>query len=295
MASVSGHRPWKEVKVARQLSRRRTEPVNPEPPDDDDTEEYDSEDNEPGSGSSRRRTARPSATRDSGTRRRRTSDSGDDDDDDSRSGRERKRKREPAATREPSRGWDQYKKAKAKSSRWNDEDKFTVEEGEEELIVFLEGEPFATWNEHFIRELDGKKSWVCLDEDCPLCERGDSPGYRAAFNVAAFDDKGNPVIKYWIATPGPLDEIEEHAFNERYGPLDRDGNYFVVSKKKGKNKFFKYKVERVTEDQVQEEFGFDPLTEAEVTDLAANGFGEKDVYTVSSRKELRDVARELDD
>ena len=288
--------------MARQLSRRRTEPVNPEPPDDDE-DDYDTEDGneEEERATSHRRPARE----DSGSGRRggprsstrparsRRDSGGGDDDDAPRSGRKRPSQAAPA--RESSRGWDKYKKRKAKSSRWNDEDQFKVEEGDEELIAFLEAEPFAAWNEHFIRELDGKKSWVCLDDDCPLCDRGDSPGYKAAFNIAVFDDSGNPEVKYWAATPGPLDEIEEHAFNERYGPLDREGNYFVVSKKKGKNKFFKYKVERITEDQVKDEFGFDPLTPDELAALAGSGFGEKDVYTVSSRKELRDVARELDD
>jgi hypothetical protein len=274
--------------MARQLARRRSEPVNPLP-EDDETEE-------PAT------TRRNSRDDDSGTTRRTTRrdvapDAEEDADESPRSGRspDRKRQSESAPARSSGRGWDAYKKAKAKSSKWNDDDKLTVDEGAEELLVFLDKEPFETWNEHFIRELDGKKSWTCLDDDCPLCERGDSPGYRAAFNVAVFDDKGNPVVKFWIATPGPLDEIEEHAFSERYGPLNRPGNYFVVSKKKGKNKFFKYKIERITADQVESEFGFEPLTEDDLSALAEGAFESKDVLQVSSRKELRDVARTLDE
>ena len=68
-----------------------------------------------------------------------------------------------------------------------------------------------------------------------------------------------------------------------------------MSKKKGKNKFFKYKVEadhRTTGPGRVRLRAADP---AELTELAGSGFEEKDVYTVCSRKELRDVARELDD
>jgi hypothetical protein len=280
--------------MPRGLTRRRAE-VNTDT--DDDPTPDDSQD--VGRPTTRRRPASDDSGRSTS---RRSSTPVDDDTPPPRSGRrspDRKRGGDEDDEATPVRassgkGWDGYKKAKAKASKWNSEDKFTVDDkGSEELIAFLDDAPFCTWNEHFLRELDGKKSWTCLDDDCPICGRGDTPGYRAAFNVVAFDDKGNPSVKYWIATPGPLDEIEDHAHNERYGPLNKEGNYFVVSKKKGKNNYFKYKVERITEDQMHDEFGFDPLTEEEFTELEAGAFEEKDVLVVSSRKELRDVVRSL--
>jgi hypothetical protein len=41
-------------------------------------------------------------------------------------------------------------------------------------VIQLFDEPFITFYEH---ERDGK-SFVCLGDDCPLCEIGDEPRYR---------------------------------------------------------------------------------------------------------------------
>lgn len=42
-----------------------------------------------------------------------------------------------------------------------------------------DGEPFATYYEH---ERDGRR-YVCRGNDCPLCETGDQPAFRALINV----------------------------------------------------------------------------------------------------------------
>jgi hypothetical protein len=189
-------------------------------------------------------------------------------------------------------GWAGHKKSKAKSSRFNDEDKFTVDENDEQLIIFLDDEPFATWNEHFLKDVDGKKSFVCAEDSCPICETGDTPGYRAAFNIVVFDGDGNPTVKYWSATPDPLDAIEAQAFHERTGPLTNPTSYFVVLKKK-KAKRFHYTMERVQARDISAEFGFEPLSEAEIEELIPGKFEIKDAVKPSTMRELRDAADEV--
>lgn len=294
--------------MPRSLSRRRTAPAELDPQDGtrdyDDADETNEEAEQGGgrSGPSRSRTRRAAEdkpARSSSRRRAPVEDDDADDEDDEPRGRKSKRRAprdEDAPKSSLGSGWDAYKANKAKTSKFNSEDQFKVGEDVEELVAFLEAWPFATYNEHGTGQGKGYRAYVCLGDDCPLCGIGDTPAYRAVFNIAVFDDQGNAAVKYWIATPAPLDEIEAHADNERYAPLNKPGNYFVVSKKKNKKTgFFGFKVERITEAQVADEFNFDPLTADEIEELAGEVFAAKDVVRVKTRKELREVADELED
>ncbi len=52
------------------------------------------------------------------------------------------------------------------------------------MISFPGDEVLATYYEHV---WDGK-SFVCLGDDCPLCEIGDEPAFRALIHVTDLDD-----------------------------------------------------------------------------------------------------------
>jgi len=82
------------------------------------------------------------------------------------------------------------------------------------LIKFLDGEPSLTYYEHWLNELDGKKSFVCLGDDCPLCEIGDDPRYRVCFDVIDLSGPGDPKAGVWRATPGPAGDLMDGAFEE---------------------------------------------------------------------------------
>src|SRR5580704_7132325 len=131
------------------------------------------------------------------------------------------------------RGWAAHREAKSRVSKFDRGDQFSLDKDEEKLIHFMEDEPLASWNEHWINEItDGKKSFVCDGEDCPLCAFGLKATYRDAWNIVTFDSKGNPSVKYWIASPDPAEKIEEKHANARTSPLDRSDLYFAVSKTK---------------------------------------------------------------
>ena len=110
-----------------------------------------------------------------------------------------------------------------------------------------------------------------------------------------FDRKGNASVKYWTATPAPLDEIEEQAFDEFNGPLNKPGNYYVAYKKEQTNGFNKFFLNLVTEDQVREVYKFDPLSDDEIDDLAKDTFEAKDVVRVKTRRELREAVQKDDE
>lgn len=67
------------------------------------------------------------------------------------------------------------------------------------LIKFLDEEPSLTYYEHWLNELDGKTSFVCLGDDCPLCEIGDDPRYRVCFDVIDLSGRQVKLTAAWQA------------------------------------------------------------------------------------------------
>jgi hypothetical protein len=194
------------------------------------------------------------------------------------------------------RGWDAHKQVKSRVSKFSRDDQFAIDKDDEELIHFLEDEPFASWNEHWIQEItDGKKSFVCLGDDCPLCDSGIKVTYRDAWNIVTFDPKGNPSVKYWVASPDPADRIAEKHANPRTTPLNRVDLYFVVTKSKAKGRGFSYGLEAIDAASVSKDFQVDPLTEDELKDLESEMFTDDAVVRASTRRELLDVLEGLED
>lgn len=322
--------------MARTLSRRRNRPVNPEPEDDDEEEEQETrsrsrrrsrdedddrpsrsrrrardenedEDNEEDERPARSR-RRPRDEEDEDEERparsrRRASRDDDADDGDERPARsrkapERKRKRPAREAAGKSSLRDGWGEGKMKSRNF-DEERFAVEEDTTYIILFLEDKPIASWQEHFLMELPKgiRKSYTCLEEDCPLDEIGDAAGFRRAFNVAVFDKKGNPVVKYWIASPGILSEIESFAYDDDW--TDKNGglggNYFKVSKSKGQGKggAFKYRLDHIKTRDLEDDHDITPLDDDELDELGADFFTKKDVVKIDSRADLEEIAEEL--
>jgi hypothetical protein len=64
-------------------------------------------------------------------------------------------------------------------------------------------EPVITYYEH---EKDGK-SYICLADNCPLCEIGDEPKHTALINVINLSDHGHPKVVVRYAIPGPGGDV----------------------------------------------------------------------------------------
>lgn len=190
------------------------------------------------------------------------------------------------------RGWGSYNKTKeAVSKTFGDDVKFP--EGEEVLLKFLEEAPFASYQEHWLKEIkEGRKSFVCIGEECPLCEYGDVPNrFQALFNVVVLDEAGKGTVKIWKASAGPAAEIEKRALAKSTHPLDKPDQYFIVSKVKEKTGFFKYTVDPKKARDLVDDFGVEPLSDDEVDELAKELYDE-DVVKLDSVKDLRVIARE---
>jgi len=268
--------------MARQLTRHRTAPIDPDAEGVADDGDYPDEQEET---TTTRRSRRPAK----------------DEEEETPTTTRRPAKRRSAASTEPrggraaNRGWAGAKENKKK--RYTG-DEFRVDEDTTYLIHFLQPEPFDNLMEHFIKALIGsgnRASHWCLEEDCPLCDDiGDKPAERALFNLAVIDDKGNAANKWWRATPSIIDIIEDYADSERNSPIDRTDLYFEVSKKKGKNKINAYHIDPIRARDLEDD-GVDPLTDEELDELREHVFTSEAVLKLSTRKELRDIAEDLED
>jgi len=166
---------------------------------------------------------------------------------------------------------------------------------EEVLFRFLESEPFTSYRQHWFNELQGKKSFVCLGDDCPLCDEiGDRPSTVAAFNVLDLTDPDDPTVKVWRAGVRVTSLIKKRADNPKTSPLDDPNHYFVVSKSREGNKGpFNFSLEHVKVRDLEEDWEMAPLTADELEIHTEDRFDSSIVY-VNTRRELKEIAEQLD-
>lgn len=172
---------------------------------------------------------------------------------------------------------------------------------EKQLIYFTdEGGPFAVYEQHWI-EREGKKSFVCIGKECPLCKkRGDTPRGQYAFNivnlstpVAEDSDDIEPTHQAFIAGPMVLEMLSDLDEDDTEGPLY--GNFYSVSRTGPKGKQV-WKISFVKKRDLAEDWGLDPTEVATViTEKSAKSFGDEWLGKRSSTKaDLLAIAREND-
>lgn len=186
-------------------------------------------------------------------------------------------------------GWGGYRETKAKSGFGADFLKFN-DTGEASLIRFLEPEPFASYRQHWIDRQSGKRSWVCIEDDCPLCGAGDTPGFRIAFNVLLLSD-GKPQNKVWEVGPRLAEQLEAKAKDKRTGPLDREDVYFAVSRT-GKKSKTSYSIDLVKARDLSEDWGIDALDARTIKQYVSKMYDGK-VIKVPTAKQLKEIAAEM--
>lgn len=186
-------------------------------------------------------------------------------------------------------GWDGYRQTKAKSG-YGAEFLRLEDTGEATLIRFLESAPFASFRQHWIDRQSGKRSWVCIEDDCPLCDAGDTPGFRIAFNVLVLSD-GKPLNKVWEVGPRLAEQLEAKAKDKRTGPLDRSDIYWAVSRT-GKKSKTAYSIDPVKERDLEADWELEPLTDTIIKRYQVKMFDAK-VIKVPTKKQLKELAAEL--
>jgi hypothetical protein len=195
------------------------------------------------------------------------------------------------------RGRDGLRKHRETHKGGNFPDKFKVEEDKKIIVKFLDDDFFVTYYEHWIDEFRGQKrqmSFVCLGDDCPLCEIGDSPSFFALINVLDFTKPKSPAVAVWYASADPGGKIEEliNDLEELEKHLTDEDTYAVVSKKKGKNGFFSYAVSKVKARDLEEDYRIAPLDDDELDDFGGQVYDEN-IVRITPRKTLREIADEL--
>lgn len=182
-------------------------------------------------------------------------------------------------------GWGAAKALQSEGGDYTQEFRLT-EEGS--LIKFLEDAPLAAYRQHFLREKEGKKSYICLGRGCPLCDDlGHSPDKKFAFNVVDLtqDTYG---VSLLVAGPRLLGLLEKHNSGKN-GPLDK--HYWEISRS-GTGQKTSYNLQVVKDRYLEDEYGLNPAQVEgvlrKIKPLTA------EAIKLSTRAELRQIVAELD-
>ena len=183
-------------------------------------------------------------------------------------------------------GWDAADAAKSDDFP----DELTVTD-EAILIHFLDDEPFAVYKQHWI-ERKGKKSWICLKDNCPLCEDiGDRPSAKILFNVVDFTDPDKPVNMLWTVGSRVSTTLKNLNKDKKVGPINRDDIYFSVSKTGSGTKTVTV-VTPVKARDLVEDWEIEPLSAEEIDDFDAKAY-ESDVVEYHTKNQLTEIADEI--
>lgn len=158
-----------------------------------------------------------------------------------------------------------------------------------QLVRFLNDEPFAIYEQHWIDAItSGKRSFVCLGDDCPLCIRlGDKPRGRFAFNILVLSD-GEP--SHQILTAGPMlaRQLQTANSDPRRGPLSK---YYWAISRQGIAASTQYTLDRVKAADLVDEWELDPQ-EIDAISSKVTPY-DKSVIYLSPREELLEVSTKL--
>lgn len=190
-------------------------------------------------------------------------------------------------------GWAGYKQTKQAAGYGADF--LQLGDGDDAVLIrFLESEPFAAYRSHWIEGLTStkKKSFVCLEAGCPLCDAGDDPGFKVAFNVLVVSEN-KPLNKVWEMGPRLTEMLEGKAKDKRTGPLDRADLYWACSRT-GKKSKTAYSVDAVKARDLEEDWDIKPLSEATIERYKGKMYDSK-VIRVSKVSQLKEIAEELMD
>lgn len=189
-------------------------------------------------------------------------------------------------------GWGGYRET-ADSVRSDFADNLKIVDNTDMLVKILDEEPVASYAEHWLTLEGGRRSFVCLGADCPICNKlGDRPSVKVCFNVADMDTNP-PEVKMWTFGTQVGDILEKFAENEKTSPVNRDDIYWTITRTK-KNDRYTTTVRPVKSRDLVEDFDTDPLTEEELDELEQDLFTEDQIYTVKTKAELNRMIEEND-
>jgi hypothetical protein len=157
-----------------------------------------------------------------------------------------------------------------------------------QLVKFLEDQPFASYEQHWIERPKGKKSFVCIGEACPLCDvLGDKPRGKFAFNVLVLSGESQGV-QIMTAPPSLARQIKKAHDDERKGPLSKE--FWEVSRL-GSGPTTQYTLNFVRGRDLAEEWKLSTDAVSELVAAAVPFTAE--VIRETPRSEMLEVARSV--
>lgn len=179
------------------------------------------------------------------------------------------------------RGWEGYKRTKANApSKWS---KLYKVPDEEQLIMFLEDGPYASFLQHWCDFVPKghKMSYICSQDDCPLDEV-DTPTARIRFNIL---DLGGDVPQLTTFECGMTvtDNLNDYCKDE---PLS--GRYFAVAMKGQKNNK-RTQIRPIKVRDLEEDWDFKALSRDDIAKFDPKLWDDSSLER-STNKELQEVA-----
>lgn len=157
-----------------------------------------------------------------------------------------------------------------------------------QLVRFLDDAPFMVYEQHWIDRTEGKRSFVCLGDECPLCiTAGDKPRPKFAFNILVLSDE-TPSVQILTAPPSLARQLQAKNDDPRLGPLTK---YYWAISRHGSGPQTQYMLDRVRAADLAEEWELDP-EDIDAIASSATKYDSSAVY-VSPREELLTLARQL--
>jgi hypothetical protein len=183
-------------------------------------------------------------------------------------------------------GWDAFDSlVQENTSEFPTDFKFS---DEPQLVKFLEDQPFASYEQHWIERPKGKKYFVCIGDACPLCDvLGDKPRGKFSFNVLVLsgDVQGVQIL---TAPPSLARQIKKAHDDERKGPLSKE--FWEISRL-GTGPTTQYTLNFVRGRDLAEEWKLSQDTVNELVAAAVPFTAE--VIRETPRSEMLEVARSV--
>lgn len=126
------------------------------------------------------------------------------------------------------------------------------------LVRFLSSEPLV-FQQHWVDRAPGRRSFICIGNKCPLCDRGNVPATKYGFRLVDLTDPEDVIAQIYIATPTAAAAIKEQ-HDGRSGPID--SGYWELSKT-GEGKQSRTVIRPVKERDLADDWDLDPASVAE--------------------------------
>jgi hypothetical protein len=156
-----------------------------------------------------------------------------------------------------------------------------------QLVRFLENEPFAVYEQHWV-EKEGKKSYVALGDDDPLTViAGLKPRPKFAFNVLNLS-ADQPEVQVLTAPTSLARMLRAANDDPRRGPLTK---YYWAISRSGMGPQTTFTLDRVRPSDLEEEWNLSHETVEEVANNAPRY--DSSIIKVASHEEHQQIARQL--